>query len=403
MLICSLLCFRVSRRAIHNTNHLCRVIVQSSRNQPLRSSGMGLLRGVFCLLISLLFSLSALLANAQQATRTFKVATRIVPPFVMIQNEKLTGFSIDLWNAILTEMGATGHYQTEANVKDLLATVKSGKADLGIAAISITADREKEFDFSQPIYESGLQIMVTTKDSGQNSFLGLMKHVFTPSMLQLTGIMLLIMLIPAHVIWLLERKRENGLVEQQPYVPGIFKAMWWAMATLATQADEMPRGYGGRILAVIWMFVGVVFVALFTANITTNLTVQELQGNIKGPDDLPGKKVATTAGSTSARYLGAINAQVTTVSNINDAYDALKNGTADAVVFDAPVLLYYASHEGKGKVQVVGSVFHKENYGIVFPNNSPYRKEINQALLKVRENGTYDDLENKWFSSNTGG
>jgi len=66
------------------------------------------------------------------------------------------------------------------------------------------------------------------------------------------------------------------------------------------------------------------------------------------------------------------------------------------------VLLYYASHEGKGKgkVQVVGPIFRKENYGIVFPDKSPLRKRVNEALLKLRENGTYDQLYKTWFGGN---
>jgi polar amino acid transport system substrate-binding protein len=67
------------------------------------------------------------------------------------------------------------------------------------------------------------------------------------------------------------------------------------------------------------------------------------------------------------------------------------------VVYDAPVLLFYAAHEGKGKVQTAGAIFRKENYGIVFPSNSPYRKPVNEALLKLKENGTYDQLYTKWF------
>jgi hypothetical protein len=33
-------------------------------------------------------------------------------------------------------------------------------------------------------------------------------------------------------------------------------------------------------------------------------------------------------------------------------------------------LLHYPSHEGKGKVQIVGTIFRKENYGILFRPNS---------------------------------
>jgi polar amino acid transport system substrate-binding protein len=87
-------------------------------------------------------------------------------------------------------------------------------------------------------------------------------------------------------------------------------------------------------------------------------------------------------------------------TKVEEALQAIQQGSADAVVYDAPVLLYYASHEGKGKVQVVGKVFRKESYGILFPSNSPYRKPVNEALWKIGENGTYDRLYVKWFDGN---
>lgn len=161
----------------------------------------------------------------------------------------------------------------------------------------------------------------------------------------------------------------------------------------------MPHTRWGRVIAVFWMFASVVFVAYFTAAITTSLTVRELHGSIHGPDDLHGKQVATVSGSTSAAYLRDHNINMEGLANLDEAYAALESGKVDAVVYDSPVLLYYASHEGSDKVQVVGPIFRKESYGIVLAPGSPYRKPINQALLMLMENGTYQDLYDKWFQS----
>ena len=202
-----------------------------------------------------------------------------------------------------------------------------------------------------------------------------------------------------HLVWFFERRRAGGIIPTPSYFPGIFKAYWWAAETLATQADEMPRSVAGRIIAVVWMFTAVVFIAYFTATVTTSLTVEQLQGNIKGPDDLVGKRVATVTSSTSANYMHQQNVEVVEFNKLTQASESLLQGKADAVVFDAPVLLYYASHGGKGKVKVIGAIFRKENYGIIFPTNSPYRKSVNKALLTIQENGTYQQLYEKWFSS----
>ena len=337
--------------------------------------------------------------SAQKPTKPLRVVAGLATPFVFETQGQLAGFSIDLWRSIKDEMGVKSELVVNPSTQALLSAVKSGKADVGIGNISITAEREKNFDFSQPIFESGLQILVPEQSGGMRSVPSLLAVIFSPDFVQLIGIILVIILVPAHIVWFVERRRSGGIISNASYFPGIFKACWWAASTLATQAEEMPKSALGRIVAVIWMFTSVVFIAYFTATVTTSLTVQQLQGNIKSPDDLVGKRVATSSGSTSAVYLHQKNIQVLESNRLAEAYEALLQGKADAVVFDAPVLLYYASHEGKGKVKVIGTVFRQENYGIVFPPNSPYRKPINEALLTLQENGTYQELYQKWFTS----
>ena len=330
--------------------------------------------------------------------KTLKVVTRPVSPFVVEENGQLSGFSIELWQKIAQELDIKSDFQKTGNVTDLLNIVKSKQADVGIAAISVTSQREKDFDFSQPIFDSGLQILV--RSQGHQSSIGrLVESLFTPEFFQLLGIMLLIILIPAHIIWFVERKHQGGFLENSAYFPGIFKACWWAAGTLATQAEEMPKSPWGRVMAVIWMFISVVFIAYFTATVTTSLTVDRLQSNIKSPQDLAGKRVATIAGSTSANYLSQQKIDTKELKQIDEAFSALNNSEVDAVVFDAPILLYYAAHDGKGKVQVVGSIFRKESYAIALPNGSPYRKPINNALLSLQEKGTYQEIYDKWFTN----
>jgi len=73
-----------------------------------------------------------------------RVVTGQIPPFVLKQGDELTGFSIDLWNALarrlkadfsLTELGL--HSQSEQ-----LQAVQRGEAEVAISAITMTAERE---------------------------------------------------------------------------------------------------------------------------------------------------------------------------------------------------------------------------------------------------------------------
>jgi polar amino acid transport system substrate-binding protein len=289
--------------------------------------------------------LPMLSVNAREAPTVFHVATRILPPFVQKEDGRLTGFSIDLWNALAARMGATTEFVDTSNIDLLLDAVHSGKADLGIATISITADRDKSFDFSQPMLAAGLQILVRGKsDQGApNPLQGLMRLLFSPMILVWLGIAGLLIIIPAHIVWLVERGRKDGIIPNPNYFPGIFHALWWAAGTLATQADQMPRHWLARVVAVLWMFTAVIFVAYYTAQLTAALTVEQIHGDINGPDDLPGKRVATTLGSTAAAYLREEHARLQEFSTIDEAYRALLDNSVDAVVFDAPVLLFSRS------------------------------------------------------------
>ncbi|MEH2355706.1 transporter substrate-binding domain-containing protein [Nostoc sp.] len=336
--------------------------------------------------------------QSPQLQQPLLVATRVIPPFVLSNKGELSGFSIDLWRKIANQIGVESKFIEYSSVPQLLLAIKERKANLGISAISITAEREQNFDFSLPIFAGGLQIMVRNAESNNSAFPNILQLFFSAALLQVIGVALVLIVVAAHIIWLSERHHKDGMIPKS-YFPGIFKACWWAAATLATQADEMPKGVMGRLVGIVWMFIGVLFAAYFTASATTSLTVQQLQGDIRSIDDLPGKVVATTAGSTAATYLREHKISILEVTKIEQAYNALQTKKADAVVFDAPVLLFYAANEGKGKVQIVGSILREESYGIILPNNSPYRKPINQALLSLKENGTYQSLYDKWFDA----
>jgi len=349
-----------------------------------------------------LFLCLAATALAQPKEEKLRVATRLIRPFVFEENGRLTGFSIELWQEIAKQINVQSEFVVKPTVKELLGSVAAHDAALGIAAISITAERELQWDFSQPMFDAGLQILVPAQGSDRGLIGTIAAGIFTREFLVLIGVVLLLIALPAHVVWFLERRPCGGLLTHRPYFPGIFEAAWWAAATLATQADQMPKSAAARVAAIIWMFSSVLFIAYFTASVTSSLTVQQIRGNIKGPEDLPGKKVASIKGSTSVDYLRQHNVDAMEFANVEEAYQAVHHGEADAMVYDAPVLLYYASHQGKGKVQTVGAIFRKENYGIAFPANSRHRKPVNEALLRLKENGTYDQLFTKWFGGPTG-
>jgi polar amino acid transport system substrate-binding protein len=223
--------------------------------------------------------------------------------------------------------------------------------------------------------------------------------VFSRSVLPIVGLLLAAILIIAHIYWLVERKTDPSF--PKAYLPGVWEALWWACVTIVTvgYGDRVPRGIAGRLVAMFWMFAGLFLISNFTATVTSELTLRELRGVINSVDDLPGKRVLGVANTTSTRVLTARAIAHTDTATVEDGLALLTAGQADALVFDAPVLLYYIAHEGRGQVQLAGGVFNPEAYGIAFPTGSSLREAVNVALLNIREDGTYTALYEKYFGN----
>jgi len=331
--------------------------------------------------------------------KALRVVTQRSEPFVIYQDKKYVGFSIELWEKIAQKLGLEYEIYGVNTIAKLLDEVKRGVADVAISGIGITSKREQVLDFSHSFFESGLQIMVP---GGSGSLLGEIVSkvffiIFSPELFYGIAIFFIIVLISAHVIWVLERRHNPQFPDSYPQ--GIWQSIWWAVVTVTTvgYGDKTPKGTIGRLFGLVWILAGYFVFAYFTASVTTTVTVQELHGTINGPEDLFGKRVATVEKSTAAEYLAIQGLSAVELEDVEKAYHLLETGKVDAVVYDAPVLQHYASKKGKGKVQVVGLIFKEKSYGIALPEKSDLRDRINIALLKLMETGKYEEVNKKWF------
>lgn len=339
-------------------------------------------------------------AGRPAQSQPLTVVTKSIPPFVFTDQDDPRGFSIDLWRAIALEAGLDYEYEIVETVTDQLEAVENNTADLAIAAITITEQREQAVDFSQPYYRSGLGILTTA--AGPATFRDAALAALTLNLLRVILFLLVVMILVGHLAWLLERGRNPDF--HTSYLRGVWDGIWWAAVTLFTvgYGDKTPKGILGRLLAITWMFAGLFIVVNLTATVTADLTTSQLRSAINGPEDLAGRPVATVAGSTADQWLQSQGIIHQTTTTIEESYDLLLNGSVEAVVYDFPVLQYYALNSGNSDLVVAGESFNTELYGIAFPHESPYREAVNLALLRVIENGTYDAIHLRWFGS-TGG
>ena len=139
-------------------------------------------------------------------TAALKIMTIERKPFAMVMNGKLVGFSIELWQTAAEQLGLEYSFEVAQQFGEMLAKVERREADAAIAKITITSAREQEMDFTQPIFDAGIQVMVRDVD-GQ---VGLIGALFNWEMLGLVVLAGVILFVIANLMWFFERR-------DQPY------------------------------------------------------------------------------------------------------------------------------------------------------------------------------------------
>ncbi len=88
-------------------------------------------------------------------------------PMEWLENGKAKGFDIDLGNKIAEELGLSPNWLPDQKFDTIIPTIKQGgHADISIGSISITDERRKEIDFSDPYMDSNQGVVVLADKKG---------------------------------------------------------------------------------------------------------------------------------------------------------------------------------------------------------------------------------------------
>ncbi|MDE0230904.1 MAG: glycine betaine/L-proline ABC transporter substrate-binding protein ProX [bacterium] len=337
---------------------------------------------------------------ASAAGGRLSVAARILPPFVIYDDRSYSGFEVELAQLLAARLGMEVDIYAVDTVAKQIDDIDRGVARVALGGVAITESRERLVDFSLPVLNTGLTIMAPSEADRHvgDRILLFLRAIISSDLPWLLVVFGVAVLISAHVIWWLERHHNADFAV--PYRQGIWDSFYWSVVTMSTvgYGDKVARGDKGRVFALIWIALGTLVFASFTASIASSLAVSELRGEIAGPSDLPGHRVATVYQTAGAAYLSSIGVGPVLVDDVVEAYSLLEAGEVDAIVFDAPVLHFHASREGGGEVATVGPDFEQVQYGfVVSQEDAAFREQVNLALLELIESGVYRQLHDRWF------
>lgn len=344
-----------------------------------------------------LFSLliSSLSFNAQQSPDSLDLSKKMVigvtptPPFVMEENGEYAGLSIDSWELINEKMNLDYEFKEYGSLAELLSGIENNEVDFSINPVTVTDNRMKRMDFSQPYFISHTGV-AKRSESQIFSYLG---NLFSWNFISAILILLAVIFIFGFLVWVFERKKNaeefgNGS-------RGILQGFWWSAVTMTTvgYGDKSPRTTGGRVIALIWMFMAIIIISSLTAGIASSLTVQTMNDEISSVQDLSKFEVTSVVSSSAQELLNLYNIEHNEVIDEKEGIALLENEETKLFVYDEPILRYEIKRRGlEEEIEVLPKTLKKDYYGYSFPKNSVLVDEINPVLIGVLKTMEWNNL-----------
>lgn len=140
----------------------------------------------------------------------------------------------------------------------------------------------------------------------------------------------------------------------------------------------------------------------------SQMIVVPADSDIQSKEDLKGKVVAAQQSSSAVDAINNddssfpqdfANGEVVQYPSNNDVFNDLINGRADAIVVDETMGRYYMSLNEDFDYRVLEDNFGEEYYAVgMRKDDTDFKKEFDQALQEMKDDGTYDEIYGKWFS-----
>ncbi len=324
--------------------------------------------------------------------KTATVGVSEFEPNVIFKGGTLIGYDIDIWNEIAKRADIDFEFKKYEQFDDLISDVSDGNIDMAMAGITITSDREREFDFSYPYMRSNLAVM--SKDSGIDVFGVLI--LFVKESKGALIIFMLYLLIFSTLIWLAEYGKESF---SDHFWYGLLDGMYFVNTTTTSTGygDKTPVTIMGKIISVIimWVGIGIIF-PYITGQMSNIITTYNNTEKVADFDDLVGKKKAVVKNTTSEQLMISENMKYETMPNIDRCLRLLENGEIDMVVYDES-LLRYVDKVKQYDIQPLRPII--QNYGVALKNDYDMKDRIDTAILEIIEDGTYQVIYDRWFKN----
>ncbi|XP_078382291.1 glutamate receptor 2-like [Oculina patagonica] len=363
--------------------------------------------------------------------RKLRVVVTETAPFVIKKTQQkdgtalYEGYCIDLLDELARNLKFTyeiypspdGLYGAETENgtwNGMIGELLCKRADIAVAALTVTERREKVVDFSVPyMHYTEEMLLKKTSSIGTIDLLQFLNpfenYVWFATLASLVVISVAVFLINYFSPY--GYKDDNGQGTSKEF--SFFNSAWFALASLLQQGgDNTPRNLSGRILAGCYWFCILIWISTYTANLAAFFTVKNAENPINNLEDIVKSTYQVGVIGSSSVYEDFKTSQYETHKKIwhrieesNTIVESTSEGSQlvrerDKFVFidDGPILRHEAS-QPPCDLTVVSGLSTAKGLSFAFQDDDPHTNDFTLAILRLHENNFLEHLKRKWWEA----
>ncbi|OWR42780.1 hypothetical protein KGM_207189 [Danaus plexippus plexippus] len=336
--------------------------------------------------------------------KVYIMSTIAEDPYVIINNEytdqssKFTGFCVDLAYLVLEKLEIKFEIRLVKDRKygaintklpsgwdGLVGELVRKEADLAIAPLTVTLEREGVIDFSKPFLSFDVKSKSNTPFSTTFSFFQpLSKEIWLCIIGSFFGVSFCLFLVSRFSPneWRVMSFTDSHTTENNEVATtkttvvnefNLWNSMWFSLGSFMQQGSDIaPRSISGRIVGSVWCFFALVVVSTYTANMASYLTITRINEPLHAYSKVtncPEDQVPKYIEEPDDTWMGFLSTQS------------------------------FLGEEKKKPCEMLVSVTQSgiKDFAVAFPKGSKLRDGVNLALQALRDSGELQALVRKWF------
>lgn len=317
---------------------------------------------------------------AQDQVGPLRVGVAPLPPLAIPHEEGWDGIAVSLWQDVAGDMDLRYEW-VEVSADAGLAPLLEGEVDVLITA-SATAEAEAVADLSH----SYLTTSIAYARGAERGIREIAGAFLTPRFWRTAGTLSVLLLVVGALIWAVERRADNEMFPEGAG-SGLWSGFWYAAVTFTTvgYGDKTPKTTGGRVLALLWMLVGIGVLATLTATLASLLTVGA-QAEVNFPGDLREAAVGAEDEGAAPTYLEEQGIAFERFETAEAGLRAVAGDELDFFVGSGVILRHLNETVMEGELAVADAHLRRQRFAFALPPGDLRMESLNRALL-ARING----------------